>query len=40
MAKKRKTEMEETVMDYMGADMQKETSNGRGDDEQEQEEPS
>lgn len=33
MAKPRKTELPESVMEYMGPDMDEETSNGRGDDE-------
>lgn len=40
MAKKRKTELEETVLEAMGPDMQEETSNGKGDDEDEKEESS
>ena len=37
MSKKRKTELEETVLESMGPDMQEETSNGKGDDEVEDE---
>ena len=33
MAKPRKTEDPETVMEWMGPDMNEETSNGLGDDE-------
>lgn len=33
MAKPRKTENPETVMEWMNPDMDEETSNGRGDDE-------
>lgn len=37
MSKKRKTELEETVLEAMGPDMQEETSNGKGEDEAEDE---
>lgn len=37
MPKPRKTENPETVMEWMGPDMNEETSNGRGDDEKEEE---
>lgn len=36
MAKQRKTENPETVMEWMNPDMDEETSNGRGDDEEEE----
>lgn len=38
MAKPRKTENPDTVMEWMNPDMDEETSNGRGDDEKEEEE--
>jgi hypothetical protein len=38
MARPRKTERPETVLDAMGPDMNEETSNGRGEDEVEEEE--
>lgn len=37
MAKPRKTENPDTVMEWMNPDMDEETSNGRGDDEKEEE---
>jgi hypothetical protein len=37
MAKPRKTENPDTVMEWMNPDMDEETSNGRGDDEEEEE---
>jgi hypothetical protein len=38
MAKPRKTENPETVMEWMNPDMDEETSNGRGDDEEDEKE--
>lgn len=40
MAKPRKTEDPKTVVEWINEDMDIETSNGRGDDEDEKEEPS
>lgn len=38
MPKPRKTENPETVMEWMGPDMNEETSNGLGDDEKDEKE--